>query len=299
VHKYVRNFRTQCGPRIFIFLLTAILIGSCNLDPVIIDKDSAEIPIVVSLLCPERQGVEVYVARSFPEMRNEPVINALVKINHGSESISLLHVQNGFYRNSAYQIQQGESYNLFVKLENGKILTGATFVPPQLIFMNVQPGDTLWFEKEASSYKYFITAIGPEISWGGGQNAAVYVCYFAFADTVENQNQTAVATTQFSVKTRLSFYHYNPNGDGEVVVKKPIRNAKLVLCAIDSNFYQNGGEVYSAFFGNVTAPDFSHIGLPNRSNRQWGWSNITNGSGVFGAYTYATQEVIVALKEPY
>jgi|GEM_PF-3347881 len=285
--------------KIFMFLSIVCLLASCSLDPAIIDKNAAEIPIAVSLLCPERQGVEVYVARSFPELRNETVTNALVSIVHGSESIHLPHVQNGLYRSPQYRIRHGERYDLYVRMENGKVLTGTTHVPQELRLKSVQPGDTLWFEKEASMLRYFFTAIGPEISWDNCQNAAIYLCYFMFADSVEGQDQIAVSTAETFVRTKLTFYHHNPNGDG-VVVNKPIRQAKLALWAMDSSFYQNGGQIYSEYFRNIAAPDFIRPGLlPNRSHWQTGWSNIINGSGVFGAYTFAAQEVVVALKEPY
>jgi hypothetical protein len=71
-----------------------------------------------------------------------------------------------------------------------------------------------------------------------------------------------------------------------------------MVCAVDSNFFLSGGSTYSETISKPMNPDDLFWGqsiLTNHSHR--GWSNVVNGSGVIGSYTYDYVDVFVAVPD--
>ena len=255
-----------------------------------------EIPIALCLLCPEKNGVVAFIGRSFPEVGIEYLNDAQVTISYDSGYVQLYHISNGVYKNNDFQVQHNKEYKFSALLKSGKWLTATTKVPDRISILNIQPGDTLYYEMDTQSFWGFI-AKGPEISWNSVDGTAYFLCYYQFEKLLENQGQHPIATADtFTNEIRLTFYIIDEHVNEVSIL--PVRNAKLLVCALDSCFYQyfNPGNFSSENFSIFSDPNGPHI-LPFPDFNSYERSNITNGNGVFGAYTYDAVDVVIALKD--
>ncbi len=285
----------NCSTLFLAVLAIFIVFQSCDTEPIVVDKDVAEIPVVLSLICPEEKGTEAYIGRSFPEVGIASLGDAIVEIAGGGLNKKLTYHSNGTYRTENFQVQHNLTYQISVLLNSGKRLLGATKVPGKITIANISTGDTLFYRQEPAISKYTYYAIGPRISWHGGDRAAMFICYYQFEENIMGQPAPIIATADTSTATfRLMFYNNAPGIDTKLV---PTRKAKLFVCAIDSCFYKNGGYTYQEGRPQVglTNGDDLKIKLPIRNLT--GWTNIANGTGVFGSYTYDAVDVVVALQQ--
>jgi len=276
--------------------LLVLVFVFCSTEPIVTDKYAAEIPIVLSLLCPEREGVSVYVGRSFPEIGIEPIPDAVVEISDDRRTERLRYRGAGIYVDDRFRVHHSITYRYIIHLPSGKVLTGATQIPQKLDILDLSPGDTLHYRLETCSIPYHNSekiGKGPPIRWSGG--GAVNICYFQFSETIPGQRHLPLATADSAVATLPLHYPYWPCRDAEFV---PLRRARLMVCAVDSNFYLSGGSTYSETISKPMNPDDLFWGqsiLTNHSHR--GWSNVVNGSGVIGSYTYDYVDVYIAVRE--
>ena len=277
--------------------ISAILVA-CSTDPVVTNKDTVEIPIALCLLCPEKNGVVAFIGRSFPEVGIEYLNDAQVTISYDSGYVQLYHISNGVYKNNDFQVQHNKEYKFSALLKSGKWLTATTKVPGTVKILNISNGDTLFYEKDPSiSDRHVLVAKGPPISWKTTEGAAYYLCYYQFEEILLNQSQRAVTTSDTAIST-LRLIYMETDGFGHEMPIIPIRRAKLVICALDSFFYMysDGINFYSENFSGFRNPiDPRQITFPdyNFYNR----SNIINGQGIFGSYTYDSVDIVVVLRE--
>lgn len=271
-------------------ILSIFLIISCSENPVITETENTGNPIVLSLVSPDLPIMEVYVGNSLPESEIEDINSANVIISSMTESFYLKSKGSGFYRSQDNQIQPGTRYYLTVETIGKRTLTAHTDVPGLVSIENVHPGDTLtYFVDNNKSNEFSIKMTGPSIRLKRVQNAAIFLIFFQIAKLPDGFHfyQWAHADT-VAEAPQISFLFAPtiPEPDSTLSVK-------LVVCALDSNYYNNF-EAYSDYGlkCETNSSDPRERFQPFPYNRV---DNIQNGIGLFGSFTYQSVPVVLKL----
>lgn len=267
-------------------------ITNCDVEPIITNKNAVEILAGMCLLAPEKMGVEAMISRCLPEKGVESVSGARVTLYFDGKDYLLQYVGSGMYRNDSISIPYNTTCSFSVVTKNGQVIQDTCTTPGKVAILNISPGDTIYYERVWADSEYY-TEKWPMISWQRTSRTAIYLCFY-WHNIVSN----SIATTDTAIAPpeRKSWIGPPPHG------KLPIySNAKIVVCALDSNLYQFiDYKFYSE--GNVVPVVFR--GKDENENPMpyfdvSGQVNAENELILFGAYTFDSVDVVLAARDIY
>lgn len=267
----------------------------CSNDPIVVDRKAVTIPIVLALIAPEQTGIEAVVIRTVPEVAEiKSIADATVTISGATKQENLSY-SNGKYRNENFKINNCEIYELIANFPTGKILAKKTKVPQRVKITNILPGDTILYQEDRFRIPDALDFTGPQITWQGGSGAATFLCFYQFAENFNYLHQREVAlpdTCAAAPMITVDLASISKPG------LKPVYQANLIVCAIDTNFCQDARRFYNyqelgivSFFNSNHPEEPPFPGICRRPNEI-----NSNNAIIFGSYTFVTIDVHIALQ---
>lgn len=266
-----------------IILLPVLAITACRKEVNLKLPETTSKPVVFAYISPEDTLIKVKVTRSMPlfkpfnEANFEPYTNAKVVLSNTAKEVQLpFNSSTGNYeiKTAAFGIEYGMWYKLKVTLQNGQTAEGETRVPSKSVKINTA--------QYALRTVNASTILNVFVTYHDDHTVENYYNLFVCSmDTIGSDTlYRGVDDREFSVSPEVQ--------GGEQKLMLGLYDSVSVKRAIGFDCYLlNCSKEYYLFYKSV----YSYSGGSPFSEPMPMYSNITNGYGVFAAYTHDRKRI--------